>query len=411
VDAQALKKLVKLEEIIAETEPLVRRGCYWHGQNHDSLVVKPEEQLYFWNSRNGSKPGDVYTWLMELHGWRFGEALADVARRAGVELEPTQNRPARSPPPPPRPLSPRTTRPLAPPSPAWQQRGRELVSIAQATLWSDGGRSGLEALHRRGLVDSTIRRAGLGWNPADVWDEPEVWGFAGGNKIWVPRGVLIPWEIHGQLWRIRIRRPDENLGQGGSRYISPRLYPKGKRPAIDHEALYNADALTAGRPAILLEGELDCLTVLQASSDLVVPLATGSVSGARRPRWIARLARAATVLVALDADPAGDANAGFWLQLLPNARRWRPFWDDANQMAQDGVDLRSWLKAGLPDPTDDRWPVTILWPATHPEEAMPPTWRRRPDERLKAVYYTLEELRRSIQTLLHFQETGRLIPW
>ena len=78
----------------------------------------------------------------------------------------------------------------------------------------------------------------------------------------------------------------------------------------------------------------------------------------------------------LDADRAGDTATRYWLQLLPNARRWRPFWEDANQMARDGVDLRSWLKAGLPDPTDERWPITILWPATHPETAMPPTWRR-----------------------------------
>jgi hypothetical protein len=80
-------------------------------------------------------------------------------------------------------------------------------------------------------------------------------------------------------------------------------------------------------------------------------------------------------------------------------------------MARDGVDLRSWIKAGLPDPTDDRWPITILWPATHPEAAMPPTWRRLPDERIKAVYYTINELRHSIETLRHFKETGRLIPF
>jgi hypothetical protein len=401
MDAQSLKKLVRLEEIIAETEPLVERGRYWHGQNHDSLVVKPEEQLYFWNSRRGNRPGDVYTWLMESNGWSFAEALADVARRAGVELKPAQERPARSSPP--RALSPQTARRLAPPPVAWQQRGRELVARTQATLWSDEGRPALEMLYHRGLAEAIIKRAGLGWNPADVWDEPGAWGFTGGNKVWVPRGVVIPWEIQDQLWRLRLRRPDGDLGQSDSRYISPRLYPPGKRQAIDHEALYNAGALTPGRPAILLEGELDCLTMLQAAGDLAVSVATGSVSGARRSRWIARLARASSVLVAFDADPAGDANARYWLQVLPNARRWRPFWEDANQMAQDGVDLRAWLKAGLPDPAEDRWPITILWPATHPEVAMPPTWRRLPDERLKAVYYSIGELQESIKALASVQ--------
>jgi hypothetical protein len=409
VDPQSLKKLVKLEEVIAETEPLIERGRYWHGQNHDSLVVKPEEQLYFWNSRTGSQPGDVYAWLMERNGWTFAEALADVARRAGIELPEKGEQPARSPLPP-RPLSPHTARRLAPPPGAWQQRGQELLTAAQAHLWSEAGRLGLDELHRRGLTDATIRWAGLGWNPADVWDEPAAWGFSGGRKIWLPRGIVIPWLIAGQLWRIRVRRPDEELGEADSRYISPRVYPEGQRPATDHEALYNADALARDQPVILLEGEIDCLTVIQAAGDLVVPVATGSVSGSRRPRWLARLARASTVLVALDADRAGDANTRYWLQVLPNARRWRPFWADANQMARDGVDLRSWIKAGLPDPTADRWPITILWPATHPEAAMPPTWRRLPDERIKAVYYTIDELRRSVETLRHFKETGRLIP-
>jgi hypothetical protein len=54
------------------------------------------------------------------------------------------------------------------------------------------------------------------------------------------------------------------------------------------------------------------------------------------------------VLVAYDADEAGDRQASYWLQVLPEARRWRPFWADANQMAQDGVDLRAWISAGLP---------------------------------------------------------------
>ncbi|MBE7556798.1 MAG: hypothetical protein HS126_37625 [Anaerolineales bacterium] len=180
MDPQSLKKLVKLEAVIAETEPLIEQGRYLHGQNHDSLVVKPEEQLYFWNSRTGNKPGDIYAWLMELNGWTFAEALADVAGRAGIELPEKREQPARSPPP--RSLSPHTARRLAPPSSAWQKRGQELVTAAQANLWSEAGRPGLDELHRRGLTDATLRWAGLGWNPADIWDEPEAWGFSGGRK-------------------------------------------------------------------------------------------------------------------------------------------------------------------------------------------------------------------------------------
>jgi hypothetical protein len=49
------------------------------------------------------------------------------------------------------------------------------------------------------------------------------------------------------------------------------------------------------------------------------------------------------VLVALDADEAGEEAAAYWLKVLPNAERWRPWWDDPNQLMMDGVDLRTWL--------------------------------------------------------------------
>jgi hypothetical protein len=118
--------------------------------------------------------------------------------------------------------------------------------------------------------------------------------------------------------------------------------------------------------------------------------------------------------MAFDADRAGDRHAAYWLQVLPNARRWRPFWEDANQMGRDGVDLRAWITAGLPESSNSSpFPLTIRWPATHPEVAMPPTWRRQADGRLEAVYYTLGELEESVQTLALVQtavELGGVCP-
>lgn len=41
-----------------------------------------------------------------------------------------------------------------------------------------------------------------------------------------------------------------------------------------------------------------------------------------------------------------DRQAG----LLEDARRWRPWWGDVNQMHQDGADVRGWVAAGLAGP-------------------------------------------------------------
>ncbi len=53
-------------------------------------------------------------------------------------------------------------------------------------------------------------------------------------------------------------------------------------------------------------------------------VATGSTSGSRRARWIAKLVRNSVVLVALDADDAGEKARRWWLSELDNAAYWCP---------------------------------------------------------------------------------------
>ena len=98
---------------------------------------------------------------------------------------------------------------------------------------------------------------------------------------------------------------------------------------------------------MLVEGEFDALTIRQEASDLVVAVASGSTMGARRIKWLARLALAPLVLVAFDADDAGEQASNYWLDVLENARRWRPYWDDASGLAHDGADVRAWIQKGV----------------------------------------------------------------
>lgn len=282
-----------------------------------------------WWCRQCGRQGDAIDYLRQHDGLTYAEALGqlDVARAGG--------RPG-GPPRMPSPSSPTRTEP---PNDTWQEAAWGFVERSQASLWASSGARALDWLRRRGLRDETIRTAGLGYNSIDCREGWKRWGLEpreGTSGVWLPRGIVIPWDVGSVLWRVNIRR---SAG-----------VPKYMAPAGCSNALYNADALTADRPAMITEGELDALTVNQEAGDLVVAVASGSTGGARRIRWIAALAVCARVLVSFDAElDKGDKAAQFWVEVLQNATRWRPYWQDANAMLQEGANVRAWVAAGLTD--------------------------------------------------------------
>lgn len=178
-----------------------------------------------------------------------------------------------------------------------------------------------------------------------MYEDRALWGLPPGPEakaVWLPRGIVIPWQIEGGLWRINVRRPvtAKQIAAGEPKYIGPRGFAN---------ALYNADAIADGKPVLLVEGEIDAMTAIQAAPDLIATAATGSTAGARREPWIGRLAAAPCVLIAFDCDAngAGDSAAAWWLGTLPNAVRWRPLLHDVNAMHVRRVSVRTWAAAGI----------------------------------------------------------------
>jgi hypothetical protein len=211
-------------------------------------------------------------------------------------------------------------------------------------------------LHHRGLTDDTIRAGQLGYHGVETWEEPERWGLPPDQKkIWLPAGIVFPWLIGSELWRISIRRIGDTIS------IEPRyVVVSGSR-----NTLFGVDTLKPNAPAILVEGVLDALSILQEASDLLAVVATGSTTGGRLERWIGRLALASMILMAFDADAGGDSAAAWWIKTLgTRAKRWRPYWDDANAMLQAGVDIRTWVREGLGG--ESRWWREVAcWPDDH----------------------------------------------
>src|ERR1017187_253846 len=86
-----VKARLSIEDVIGEYVQLKRAGRNWRGlspftnERTPSLMVSPEKQI--WHDFSSSKGGNMFSFVMEMEGLDFKEALELLARKAGVDLE------------------------------------------------------------------------------------------------------------------------------------------------------------------------------------------------------------------------------------------------------------------------------------------------------------------------------------
>lgn len=326
---------IDLVALIGQTVPLKRSGQEYHGpcpfcgQGKDRLFVRPAAGR--WACRHCGAKGDAVNWVMQLRDMKFPEACKEL----GISLDSNQPKPRT----PRQPLTRKTEQPnvttpskeresAARDNPAWRQAAIEFTKGATEWLHLKSP-DALAYLYGRGFTEETLMRAWIGYNPKSRHQE---WG---GVKVWLPAGIVIPWfdwTMPSGIMRVNIRQAEP---AGGPKYL---------QAAGGANWLYNGSALTAETTAILLEGEFDALTIKQAlPSPTYTGVATGSASGARLIRWIAKLARCKQVLIPADNDSAGNEFAARWRMLLPENSRIVavPQGKDVNAFYQELVTQRA----------------------------------------------------------------------
>lgn len=88
---EEVKSRLNIEDVIGEYVQLKRAGRNWKGlspfsdEKSPSFMVSPEKQI--WHDFSSGKGGNVFSFIMEVEGMTFKEALELLARKAGVDLE------------------------------------------------------------------------------------------------------------------------------------------------------------------------------------------------------------------------------------------------------------------------------------------------------------------------------------
>ena len=86
-----VKARLSIEEVIGEYVQLKRAGRNWKGlspfsaEKTPSFVVSPDKQI--WHDFSSGRGGDMFSFVMEVEGLDFRQALELLARRAGVDMD------------------------------------------------------------------------------------------------------------------------------------------------------------------------------------------------------------------------------------------------------------------------------------------------------------------------------------
>lgn len=308
-DTQLIKDKLDVVQLIGEYLPLKKAGVYYkaccpfHKEKSPSFMIHPEKQ--FWHCFGCGKGGDIFSFVQEMEGLDFPEALKLLADRAGVKLENVRSEINKS----------------------QKNRIMELNERA-ASFWHQlmlelpVGKPALEYLTRRKLSLDTIKEWKVGYAP-EQWDLLTKYFLKKGVSIddLLAGGLTIKKEgsqsngfdrfrgrimfpisdPHGNVVGFTGRQLVENKEAGGKYMNSPQtpVYDKSRVLYGIHLA---KTAIKEKDLAVLVEGQMDVITCHQAGMKNVVA-ASGTALTPEQTQLIKRYTN--NVAVAFDADSAG----------------------------------------------------------------------------------------------------------
>src|SRR3989344_1553401 len=302
-----IKQRLDVTEVVQNYIRLQKAGrnfraiCPFHKEKTPSFFVSPERQS--WHCFGCNKGGDIFSFVQEIEGVEFIDALRTLAQRAGVELKRTQ---------------PDAYRNLRARLEEVNELACEFFETQLAK--SQSGQAARAYLKSRGVSDASIRNFRIGFAPnADsaLAAFLQSRGFINDEIITAglsfAAGAGLRDRFRGRVMFPIIDRNGMVLGFSGRIFgreagdYDPKYLNTPETPLFDKSrTLFGLNharlAIREANAAVLVEGQMDCVMSYQAGVHNTVAT-SGTALTEHHLRILRRIAE--TLLVAFDMDAAG----------------------------------------------------------------------------------------------------------
>ena len=314
-----VRERTEIVDLISQYVQLKKTGrsykglCPFHQEKTPSFIVFPDSGNF--HCFGCGKGGDAFTFYMGVEHVEFREALQELARRAGVELD--------------------TTPTVAPEVDAHRNRLIEINELAaefyRNVLRNTGaGAPGREVIEKRGIDAAVADRFGLGFAPEGDVLYRYLQQRNIDTEMAIEAGVLHRRDdgrVRDRFWNrllfpIRTRE-GRTVGFGGRALgdHQPKYLNSAQSSIFDKSTLLFGldlaeDAIRKADEVVVVEGYMDALTAHQFGYANVVAC-MGTAITEQQVGLVKRLSR--NIVLALDADAAGQGATIRSLEMLPGA--------------------------------------------------------------------------------------------
>lgn len=325
--------------------------CVCTEDNTDRMRIWPHQgPVGMFSCRKCGHNGDAIQWLKDFQGMGYLEACAYLGIEPKSKTAASLPGRASAARPVPEQIRQLTFHPTVSPAPVWIEHAEKFVAGCHELLLTN--QEQLAYLAARGISKAAAISCRLGWNPENTYRSRESWGLpqeldqktGRPLRLWLPAGLVIPVYRAGVLQRVRVRRPA---------WARDEFLPKRKYHRIPGSSIATMILGESSRAFAVVEAELDACAIFSAAPDLVGAVSIETLEGNLDAEAAAILAQALVILDALDAEdpttPALQRALKKWDATFPRHLRWPvPMGKDPGEAVKAGVDLRTWVLAGLP---------------------------------------------------------------